>query len=228
MIIHSKFNDYYDCIQKYGQDSTQHWVRNTSEVKLAYTEPAVAHIKDQRYPIEYLDNSSPYSSRWTWYWLGIAGKVYPIYTNTEQFMYSTDAIIDNIKASDKKGDKLRSFLARAKYSRKSQKIYFDNVFEDTKAFEYLFSKYNAALWLLNRLDYAKGYVLTINPILKQFDFQTVLDPMTCYQEITMYLSGVLGCSCPTTVEVADKYRIDGHGFDKWSFRKLPTKHKGKN
>ena len=37
----------------------------------------------------------------------------------------------------------------------------------------------------------------------------------------MFLGGVLGNKEKEIVEVADKYKIAQHGFDKWSFRKEP-------
>jgi hypothetical protein len=35
----------------------------------------------------------------------------------------------------------------------------------------------------------------------------------------MFLGGVLGSELKDIVEVADKYKITQHGFDKWSFRR---------
>ena len=58
----------------------------------------------------------------------------------------------------------------------------------------------------------------INPLLKDYNFQKVLDPYTVYQELDMYINGVLGQNKEPD-EVADKYKIQQHGYDRWSFRK---------
>jgi hypothetical protein len=45
-----------------------------------------------------------------------------------------------------------------------------------------------------------------------------------FQEIQMFISGVLGIDENPTVEVSDKDKIISRGFDyKWSFRKEPKK-----
>ncbi len=59
----------------------------------------------------------------------------------------------------------------------------------------------------------------INPNLGDYDFYTVMDSFTTFQEIQMFLGGVLGRGEKEIIEVADKYKIAQHGFDKYSFRK---------
>lgn len=61
----------------------------------------------------------------------------------------------------------------------------------------------------------------INPLLKEYEFYRMFDTFQAFQEISMFMSGVLGSREKEIVEVADKYKIAQHGFDKWSFRKEP-------
>lgn len=61
--------------------------------------------------------------------------------------------------------------------------------------------------------------LFVNANLQQMNFQRVKDPYTAWQEISMFLGGVIPRQVPETVEISDKDRIAGHGYDKWSFRK---------
>ena len=63
----------------------------------------------------------------------------------------------------------------------------------------------------------------INPILKDYEFYTVIDSFTAFQEIQMFMGGVLGNKEKEITEVDDKYKITQHGFNKWSFRKESTK-----
>lgn len=65
----------------------------------------------------------------------------------------------------------------------------------------------------------------INPLLKDYEFYKIFDTFQAFQEIQMFISGVLGAGEKEIVEVADKYKIAQHGFDKWSFRKEPQEKK---
>ena len=68
--------------------------------------------------------------------------------------------------------------------------------------------------------------LTIDPILKDYEFYKVVDAFQAFQEISMFIGGVLGRGEKEIIVVEDKYKIAQHGFDKWSFRKEPeTKNK---
>jgi len=59
----------------------------------------------------------------------------------------------------------------------------------------------------------------INPILKNYEFYKIFDSFQAFQEIQMFISGVLGSNEKNVIEVEDKYKITQYGFDKWSFRK---------
>ena len=59
----------------------------------------------------------------------------------------------------------------------------------------------------------------INPLLKNYEFYKVFDTFQAFQEISMFMGGVLGAGEKEITVVADKYKIAQHGFDKYSFRK---------
>lgn len=62
--------------------------------------------------------------------------------------------------------------------------------------------------------------IILNPCLKDFQFYRMVDPVTAFQEISMFISGILGGTAPPMVEVSDVVRLEKHGFDKKiSFRK---------
>jgi hypothetical protein len=65
----------------------------------------------------------------------------------------------------------------------------------------------------------------VNPLLKNYKFFKIFDTYQAFQEISMFMGGVLGRGEKEIVEVADKYKIQQHGFDKWSFRKEPQSKK---
>lgn len=61
--------------------------------------------------------------------------------------------------------------------------------------------------------------------LKEFNFYTIKDPFTAFQEISMWVGGVLADNGNKMVKIVDeKIRIEKRGFDsKTSFRREPTK-----
>jgi len=59
-----------------------------------------------------------------------------------------------------------------------------------------------------------------NVNLRELGFPKVMDPYTAFQEISMFIGGVLGNHEKEVTELTEKDRIQQHGFDKWSFRKM--------
>jgi hypothetical protein len=99
----------------------------------------------------------------------------------------------------------------------------------------LFREFNAPVFVYDG-DYGRASInercsncnhpkFFINPLLKEYQFYKVFNAVQAFQEIQMFLGGVLGRGEKEIVEVADKYKIAQHGFDKWSFRKEPQNGK---
>ena len=94
-----------------------------------------------------------------------------------------------------------------------------------------FRRFNAPVFIYDS-DYGRTNIdkywrnhpkFFINPLLKEYQFYKVFDAVQAFQEIQMFLGGVLGNREKEIVNVEDKYKITQHGFDKWSFRKEPQK-----
>lgn len=99
-----------------------------------------------------------------------------------------------------------------------------DAFEDHKPFHEI----GEPVILLDRSSRGDRYqctLATMNPVLKDWGFVKVKDPFTAYQEIDMYLSGVIGAAHPPMIEVANDVRIAKHGFNDRSFRKEPGQKK---
>ena len=60
-----------------------------------------------------------------------------------------------------------------------------------------------------------------NPVLQDVGFYQVKPAFEAYQEIAMFLGGVLGSEGRDMVALTDKDLHRKHGFDKWSFKKMP-------
>ena len=61
--------------------------------------------------------------------------------------------------------------------------------------------------------------IIINPKLKDYRFYKIVDSFTAFQELSMFIGGVMGGKVPKMVEISNEDKIAKHGFDKWSFRK---------
>ena len=75
-------------------------------------------------------------------------------------------------------------------------------------------------------DSKYGGKVTYNAQLKPFEFYRVFDPYQAFQEISMWM-GNQAVPIKPIPELDDITMAEIKGFDKYSFRKDPTKHKGK-
>jgi hypothetical protein len=74
-------------------------------------------------------------------------------------------------------------------------------------------------------DADSGYRVNFDG-LKDIGFQSAIDPVTAFQELSMWVGGTLSSAGPNTVEITDdKIKVAKHGFDQWSFRKKTDKSK---
>lgn len=58
----------------------------------------------------------------------------------------------------------------------------------------------------------------VNPNLSRIGFQSVVDPYTAFQEVSMYLTNVIGIPENPMVEVDNDSKVAKHGYNKQSFR----------
>jgi hypothetical protein len=67
--------------------------------------------------------------------------------------------------------------------------------------------------------------MILNAKLSDFGFEKVMHPYLAFQEIDQFLSTHLNCQTKEMVQIKDIDQIAKKGFDKWSFRTMPTKTK---
>ncbi len=228
MRIISKFKDYYDIGLAQGIDEDRVFVRETKERNHPNT--------GWKYFPGYWAHSLRHEYRASV--VGFCGMLYPLievkhkldkhpWTETHHFFYSWDDFIgcmDSLKVTRE----LRKQVGR--YKRLFQGDFWEKIrkhFEEPHAgITELFLEHRVPiLWSFlvgDRDHYLRGTPktreTTLNPCLKDIEFYKVVDPYTAFQEISMYLGGVLGDVDPNTVTVADEHRYAGHGYDKGSFR----------
>lgn len=211
MLIVSKFHDYYDSAIGYGGvDKTCVFERKIVNVKNDNT-------FEKFLPKQITSNNT--DTICTVFVVGFCGKFYVgcHFTNTIQPSFK-----NRFKSFCVYGkDEIKKALAQRKIKERGYYYYFfrkKKIFEIIQEFHNksnldLFFKYKAPIF-----GYDKKFVL--NPNLKQLEFYKVFDSYSAFQEIHMFLSGVLGNPEKETVKISDMDRLVAKGFDKkTSFRK---------
>jgi len=215
MYIISKFHDYYDVGMKLGIDKAVIYERDTTTIKKIFplrptTESgwaeAVVAFCGKFYPFIY-HQIEGIVDRIIW---DVELAVVALPTSRRTYIWNNDI-------GSEKG--IREFFAR-------QYPQLETLFHEHKTPIFAFnpSRIRANFWL-NDGPYRS---LVINPCLKDWEFYKVKDPITAFQEVHMFVSGVIGAPARPTVKISDKDMAASKGHDgKYSFRKPPGK-RGKN
>lgn len=230
MRIISNFKDFYDCSQKFGQDQELLYRRYTQELEVRRKDqggyetghPGAHPSSDaERYAGQIHGN-------WDRAYLGFCGKVYPGITWKESystvgngwasrrvFGFSARVVKDSFEPEE---------LTRKGYvgmTTVEQKI--DLLFRSSPAIDdRLFARLKCPVWIKyydwdNEDRDLRAFVIK-DPCLSDTGFMSIVDPITAYQEISMYLGGVLGNPEPQMVQIADKDQLVKKGFDDMSFK----------
>lgn len=244
MKIISKYKDYYDSALGFGIEKDRFFYREEKEIEFANFSN---NLNIEKY-FNYLIKNEP---QYNYYYLRniskelnikildikenllfFCGKCYPfLVLNVEQ---------KNLKIEKKHFYDFVSFENFLKENTNNNvvfdKLWFDNkekfknffnlkVDDDYEIYHYLKScyfilSYNNSMFGIN----IKNYKITVYPELKSIGFQKNKNSYECLQEISQFLFGVLTSNENKTIEIDDKYKIEGHGFDlKESFRKRKKK-----
>lgn len=225
MRIHSKFKDYYDTALGYGIDEDIHYVRETQEFEAkagnrvegdclaVYANPYNINaymMKDEykRGPEEVdigagqvLFCGKLYSyivmhfmgeaeHRYLWNYKDFAANYYPLLK---------DAFAK--KLPNKFVKTMQAYFIPVE-NRKFADIHHNTgvpVIHNTP--------------VLYRWRYGGTSNVIYNPCLKDIEFYKVLDPFTCFQELSMFIGGVLGGHSPKMVTISDEMKVYKHGFD---------------
>lgn len=221
MRIISDFKDYYDCIQGVSLDKD-----------------VVYH---RQYRIFGEDDGYEYWSsifRVKFGVVGFCGKKYPFLKIERRF---NDSFV--FYSFDKADEFIQSFLTKkeldvyfgkpARYhmlpsTRKGILNKWNEFQEQINTYannEEIHFKYKTPIFVIphinntNRFNWTNS-VFEIDAQLSQYEFFKVVDNYTAFQEIYMYISGILGGNFKPIPEVKDEDMIEAKGFDKkYSFRK---------
>ena len=238
MRIISKFRDYYDSVQAHGLDPTVMYIRKEEPVII--TKNSNKTMLSLAKGIEHRGIGGHWINGWinrgypfTDYLVLFCGKLYPgisIVTQekgtprfgyTERVSYIWDRNVDTHTVLEKAEvpiNKINSYGFSI--------VDYFNFFKQYSSKDLLsiHSEYDSPILLFARERY-NGISCRLNPKLSAIRFERRLDPFTTFQELAMFIGGVMGGKSPKTVEISDKVRAEKHGFDKWSFRKQPKEIK---
>lgn len=201
------FKDYYDGVAGMGVDQTLHYMRDARTVETDIILPGggleVIGFCGQLYPLVH------------WYPVEAGYMVSP--RDTHIFAHSLDEYKLNRewdRGGFRRSDEVAEFFTRFN-NVKEDKIFVDIV--EAPVFVLKAAKRNAPNW--------RGYYAdaTTNICLADYEFYKHVDAFTAFQTLSQYISNQLVKEKKVDV-IADKYRIAGHGFDKFSFRN-PTRLK---
>jgi hypothetical protein len=137
-----------------------------------------------------------------------------------EYFYESDALNHAIETLGLKRKASPSYAPKMKVAYDPIDIYFSHDVTDSRR-EFLIENkiVCASVMKSGRSRFGKN-VLTINPILADFQFFKVMDPYKAHQEISMWLGGVLTNNTKIP-EPEDKLKVLMHGFNKMSFKHRP-------
>lgn len=182
------------------------------------------------------------------YFVGIAGKVYPVLRlsssgqkgstychkieDVDEFMKEHYTVEQYNCYESSTNKKIANRSPKSPLLKKNVRNFFDEAERVKEHYEKYFVDNNAPVFI-NFYEWGNpskyGHIYNAN--LADLQFYKVMDPQTVFQEISMYLSGVLGLSTvrgkpsyqgeKLSDKVSDEDLAAAKGYDKWSFRKEP-------
>lgn len=219
MRIISNFKDYYDAVMKSGMDREVVYVRETKDIDL-----------EENYGIDFGTKISGSYHEVEMMFLGYCGKIHKVIRVSHdawgpKYLFYDFQDFKNFMLLNKLANEY-DFRISKWWANKYQK--FDE-FDPNKLTE-LFHKHQTPLFLVTNTSVWRGKdrtTMTLGPCLKDLEFYRVKDTHSAYQDIFQFVAGVLNSPENKMVKISDQDKIHKHGFDKWSFRKMPTKGKKK-
>ncbi len=238
MLIVSKFHDYYDTALAHGIDKTCVYNRTTEEMAGTKEDAAGLHCEAWCK----LDKHSTWTKEYEFLVqcvVGFAGNLYPLMYHaysqldpdmggTPTFMYNPETcmqFLDEHFPETRQHDNAKRFrwTWRLDMSDGAIKEFYQPA--QHKRFERIFMENKVPVFIVRKKR--SSVVIETNPVLKKYRFMKVKGAYEAMQEVHMYLSGVIGMADRDMAEVSNDDRIKQRGFDKYSFRKDPTKKKPK-
>lgn len=229
MRVISKFNDYYDIGMSYGQDQSLIFHRQENKIIM----PDNSWGKE---PALFQKDCTNLRNIWELSYrriiVGFCGEAYLCYYleltlphhpfKVSTYAFNEEAVRRFLELWLNEKTYLQFLEPTPKNSWRTrlrldqvQKVF--SLFNPNKFFNYFIDK-KIPIFVAQRHLSGRGVVVCENSNLSDVEFYKVIDPYTAYQEISMFIGGVLGVGEPDIIEVSDECKRDGKGFNDQSFK----------
>lgn len=241
MRIISNFHDYYDSVQKYGQDKSIVYLRKSDEIP--YQE--VIKMFPGKYNKIFEWKSPQYHNRGIIHKdricrIGLkiiffCGSIFPViglekdYTHSYKFLqvFGFDELKETLREQfdEHTNDHFYKNGLWDDFSEVKMKEFFSLKEKETE----LNLDLKCPIISFARPRYSDEGILTLNPVLKDVEFYREIDTGTAFQRIESFIGGVLPSQPKPTVKINEKIRLEKRGFDsKLSFRKGKRDERNRN
>lgn len=230
MRIISNFHDYYDSVQKYGQDKSIVYLRKNQELDLEEVKRNFPGKYDDLFNMKFYEWSRCGELDVTYFkLLFFCGVIYPI-VELNRYKFNVFGSQNTLFRIFKFEDVEQTM--RNEFEEKVIQQYFKNGWmtdfceENMRKFYSLKLKHcdlnvdlKCPIVLLSVND-NRNRKLELNPSLKDIQFYKEVETGLAFQQIESFVGGVLTSSPVSMVKINEKTRLEKRGFDsKLSFRK---------
>jgi len=243
-IVGKDFCDYYDSCLGYGIDKTIIYQRTIKEYEYGSklfkeTEKLLnvlpTYYSTDYYSTDYYIHKIYKNNKKEYYFesgaIGFCGIIYPfvkVFVEIKNAYQTKSKVIYFYNQ-----DSLTKFLEKIKFKIKNKfgkqlfsKEFFKKLFKQSNNLDIFFKIGNPTWSIVPIHDRAKhiqtNYKLVINPKLEDYQFYKVFDSFTAFQEISMFIGGVLGQVHPMTSTISDEDMKYKKGFGhKYAFKTEP-------
>lgn len=249
MRIFSKYHDYYDTALSYGIDPSIIYERKDEDItELHSTQPFLFDKLSKIYSKVFDFNASRIDNEdlqiISKTLILFCGKIYlcieivykvknanktieKITERTTEFVYTLNAfkkIITNhtkIDLEKNLSDYWTSNMSNMSADKRFRLLFEKQGTESGAVIDLHFKLDSPLIVMTKNVSSKSRKIFTIhkNSCLKNIEFYKIVSPFEAFQELSMFIGGIMGGKSPIMIEVSDKDRIAKHGFDKFSFRK---------
>ncbi|MCC7443166.1 MAG: hypothetical protein IT285_16155 [Bdellovibrionales bacterium] len=249
LIVQSDYKDYYDGVAASGIDKTIVYRRVRAPLG-----NRLAKGMDEAIPGDTrFEAKAANGKAWVdleFFLVGFCGRIYPgarlqaimrlhpYEVVADEFYYDTESLVERLNefrvkttTEDLRPTWHRHWLLKSFRGNGLSLPVLERYFSGPRTdLEGLFHELKAPSFLLHRKCCARPDDVafsTTNPCLRELGFQKVKDPYTAFQDLSVYISGVLGSESKPVIEVSDEVKAEakGHGGE-YSFRKPPGTKRG--
>ena len=223
MRIISNFHDYYDGLSD-GSD-TRIWTRRTSVIEIDKNDP---NFKYSWKIVPAVGTDSWYVKHGNYYSadyevelsvLVFCGELIPFWRSEDAVGYEMKSLTQKYFEVTGEPHEKRGYFAPWNRAEKLFSLELPSMYKTLNL------KYKTPILTVTRERYGK-FKFTLNPILRDMNFQKQHDQFWTFQELERFLFNDLVEPRDPMINISDKLKAGSHGFtDKYSFRKPPEENK---